>query len=319
MELPETVEQVYNIFKGFFTEDAVDISKNANNNYDILIYYPKVFIENENNKKHLLRDLFVKVTLKGTGHLACQFTLTRATFTNIEVNYNYLHSHVNGLSSDLSEFRISCLGRGPIYNTIETLKTDNFDEDMWKLFCLELDRYIKTESIKGIPYRYISRLQGDSSVYKCQYEKDTYASARTSELLNDFIKYVMQQNALIFKWDVNKYNIAISNYSLHLLLTKYYLEFCKLTCRETSELKNYCIKNDCIYTVGSEEYHNLDITNKYVCTFKGKDFVGKVIQEDNNYPKLLAEDIVIECKNLITLFYNYEQRDDKTTGKVYLI
>ena len=44
-----------------------------------------------------------------------------------------------------------CTGRGPINSTLSTLAI-GYDEAIWQLLCLELDRYVRVESIDGVPH-----------------------------------------------------------------------------------------------------------------------------------------------------------------------
>ena len=67
-------------------------------------------------------------------------------------------SHVHGIPFNrFTDFKSPCLGSGPIKSTVATLAL-GYDEAIRQLFCLELDKYVRVESIAGIPYRYLEKI-----------------------------------------------------------------------------------------------------------------------------------------------------------------
>ncbi len=181
----QKINAVYEIFQNFYGEENVDlqglvsedvylnklwnISKENNDNIDdidfsksiftdnsnayIYVHWSKITIQNEYGNSHLIKDLFARIPVseEGTGGM---FRLNRSTYTDTEISSDYMHSHVCGIPSNVSCFLDCCLGSGPIKDTIYSLR-DNYNEDLWKLFCLELNLYVQTESETGIPYRHI--------------------------------------------------------------------------------------------------------------------------------------------------------------------
>lgn len=153
MEEKTPLQKVVDLFIDYYGEDRIDLQNN-----DIIIYYPSVIITNEHNKSHEIKELYTKVKVHNNGSLNGTFSFVRAEFTLEEWNSDYLHSHVSGINKSLpSNFKSSCLGSGPIRNTCLSLN-DSFDEDIWKLFIFELDRYIQTESLEGGPYRRLENI-----------------------------------------------------------------------------------------------------------------------------------------------------------------
>ena len=68
-----------------------------------------------------------------------------------------MHSHISSIPfGNFTFFQSPCTGSGPINNTICSLSRD-FDANLWRLFCLELSKYVEVESIAGTPYH---RLEG---------------------------------------------------------------------------------------------------------------------------------------------------------------
>ncbi len=162
------INSIYECFREQFTEDNVDLRNvvtedeytslitsnkvHAQNTTGaiILVHWPEVEICNEYGQKHTIRDLFAQVELNLFGNWL-DLMFNRTTYTQDEINADYLHSHVCGISEDL-RFLPCCMGTGPIKSTSDTL-SKAFDLNLWHLFCLELNLYVQTESITGIPYR----------------------------------------------------------------------------------------------------------------------------------------------------------------------
>jgi hypothetical protein len=87
----------------------------------------------------------------------------RSEYTLMQWLYNYCHSHVSFYRGNELSWLNPCLGTGPIRNTIETLHTKN-DPNIWGLFLFELDRYVRVESLAGIPYRRMDSIKADKPV-----------------------------------------------------------------------------------------------------------------------------------------------------------
>lgn len=163
----ERIQAVYSIFITNFGEDRVDLqsvvseanfSVNMSCAAHIIVHWPQVEIRNENDHSHLIRDLYSKVEITPYGHLLDNPRFKRTTFTMIEVERRYMHSHMPSMSaSGLSFWCNSCLGTGPIRDTITSLRID-FDESKWLLFCIQLDQYVHIESLTGGPYMRFSRI-----------------------------------------------------------------------------------------------------------------------------------------------------------------
>lgn len=234
----QKIETVYGIFKEFYGEEYVDLQGifseevylekiwNFSKEHDtinddeyifskylfkneicayIYVYWPEVKIQNELGQSHIIKDLYaeISVTEKGTSGY---FRLNRSTYTSVEVESDYMHSHVCGIPSDPSVFMDCCLGGGPIKNTIQSLKED-YNENLWKLFCFELNLYVQTESEQGIPYRYISRIGSinDSLQYCIRFNtfNNTYLNMsvlpqdsldfKQLNLITRFIKYLAKE------------------------------------------------------------------------------------------------------------------------------
>ena len=171
-ELMEKPLKVYEIFKDFFGENLVDLQgfpdlipespalgESGYSGY-IIVRFPHVTVTNEHERSVDIREVYVKLKIDHTGSLIGKFQLSRAHFPMSHIRSNYAHSHIPGIPSLDSPFLDPCLGSGPINNTINSLNVD-FDEDLWNLFCLELQKYVGTESVSGVPYRYLEHIGVD--------------------------------------------------------------------------------------------------------------------------------------------------------------
>ena len=119
----------------------------------ILVHFPRVKITNENDKFVYANHMYAKICVSYNGSMISRFTLNRAEYSYDHISSDYMHSHIPGIPlRNFTNFMSPCLGNGPIRGTISNLNRE-YDEDLWGLFCLELDKYIHTESIAGGPYR----------------------------------------------------------------------------------------------------------------------------------------------------------------------
>lgn len=183
----------------------------------IIIYTPELTIKNENNNTHTLYDVYVKLNLNENGILIGNFTITRTTFSNKEISNYYMHSHVR--KEDFLKWGDPCLGTNVIKNTIIILNT-YFNIDSWVIFLYELDTFLTVESISGVPYIRMSKLDdvnNDDILYDYYYE---FGILNNFE--NGFIKYLIEKDLLSF-YCIN--DIYYLNYSFEKLknLISYHL------------------------------------------------------------------------------------------------
>lgn len=157
-------------------ETLDNIRSFLNKNLRILVWWPTVTITNENNRSITVKDLYVKVLIDNEGKIPIEyagFKIARSTFTRKQLLHNYVHSHASpSFYNEMPKFRAVCLGRGPIKDTIDSLKLE-CDTVMWMLFCEELARYVTVESLQGIPY---VRLEGVVGCSDIDYEYNDYSN-----------------------------------------------------------------------------------------------------------------------------------------------
>ena len=118
----------------------------------ILVWFPEVVVTNDNNRSTTIYDTYIKVSLNTNGTIRNEFKLCRSTFTEEQYDSKYVFSHCPSANLKQGPFWLSCcLGRGPIRYTISNLMNE-YDLDIWLLFCIELEAYLRVESLEGGPY-----------------------------------------------------------------------------------------------------------------------------------------------------------------------
>lgn len=142
-------DDIQSAAEDMFGADNIDLQHTSQNRHDLVIYWDEIEVSNENDEKHTIYDMYVKVTFSSDYELI-GFKLTRTTLTLDELKARYVFSHVQRLTTNL-DYAAPCLGRGPIRNTMASL-AKKYDPDLFRLFLVELDRYVRTESIDGGPY-----------------------------------------------------------------------------------------------------------------------------------------------------------------------
>lgn len=125
--------------------------------FNILIHFPQVTITNSRKLSHIIRDLYVKFTVRADGKMYPKIEGARTTYSEDEIRANYCHSHLHAVSpSDLS-FSPFCLGTGEIVQPL-TLLAQKFDDINFTMLCLHLKNYIAWESLEGNPFRHMQNI-----------------------------------------------------------------------------------------------------------------------------------------------------------------
>lgn len=280
-----TTNDIYDIFVDYYGDSKVDLQNNA-----IIVYWPEVTVENEENDKVTIWDLFCNVQL-GQENNAVVFksmTFLRSTYNKVQWDSNYCHSHVSWYNHNpISQWNICCLGKGPLRKTTERLKTVSTELE-WKLYVWELDKYVHVESLKGGPYRKIRKIgyelsilsDGNKNVWNC---KITNLQAPVVLVLKPFMRYLLNNNIIKISYqdgvykigeDINELIITLSN-----TFISWYNSLKEKPC--SVEILNSYFLSDCSYT-GVINYPDR-VTNSYahaklsdkvglkVLRFKGRD------------------------------------------------
>lgn len=325
----ESVNIVYDIFKDFFNEVRVDLqvnkrfksyfdnlleepseftlnklsSYNLNVNLDIadfiniyyqeppfyiFVHFPNVTITNEHNDSINIKDLYARIPIYWNGTLNYRFKMIVTTYTRTLFNAGYCHSHLYTLYGNKPKFDTPCLGTGPLVETCRVL-TLNFTEDNWKLFCVELSRYVTVESLLGTPYYRMTDITDKSSNKPIKVCNNPNYIWNYKELIVETIYNLISKKLFNFKYVNGEYNFANSEAELIRIISNEFIaiyndKFNKKEVKETlQQLENrrFVIKvkyfNDNYYRIGNTV--NKIPSNDVLFTFKDKD-IKTVVTED---------------------------------------
>ena len=325
----ESINTVYDIFKDFFNEVRVDLQVNKEFkdyldylfeardednlneifNYDfnstlntvkfkriyteippffIFVHFPDVTITNEHNDSINIKDLYARIPIYWNGTLNCRFEMIVTTYTRTLFNAGYCHSHLHTLYGNKPKFDTPCLGTGPLVETCKVL-TLNFTEDNWKLFCVELSRYVTVESLLGTPYYRMTNITNKSSNKPIKIYNNPNYIWNYKELLVETIYNLISKKLLNFKYVNGEYNFANSEAELIRIISNEFIaiyndKFNKKEVNETLQrLVNRCFIKKVKYYNNNYYFIGTVIdkipSNDVLFTFKGKD-IKTVVTED---------------------------------------
>lgn len=314
--------------------------------YSLYIYWPEVKVTNENDKSVTIQDVFVRVNTSAQGicfNESEPFTVLKTSFSKIQWNHRYIHSHVREYSN--FGFKHICLGTGPIRRTISKLRDFPNDVLALKLFFWELDKVMHVESLAGVPYIRLASLQENSStpisaVMNHNYEwlnlaiYDSGTKSTIYKFLSSFVKAVEIPTVFVD----GKYTLACSFVDFAILLTNYYNKWYKTW--EKAEMRGikipahvgsvpmqpYVIKDGKLYDYYQVRIPRIREADKdKVFTFKGQDFKLKIVDGDleDTSPVYLIDvgivasviDFILKAINM-ALTEDYEQKEQKGKNKI---
>ena len=303
----------------------------------ILVHFPHVRITNEYNRFVDINHLYAKVKVLHNGSMNGYFSLNRAEYTYLHISSGYMHSHVSTIpTSDFTKFQTPCTGTGPINDTISNLSNE-FDSDIWRLFCLELSKYVEVESIAGTPYHRLENL-GTSNmgagenvfrvVNQLRYEDSI------KEMIKEFVPYFIKQGKLKFNYANGSYSIGMSFTEYILVISNEFIDWYNKkfnnkewkytfsTLKRSDVLKEGIIANNKIYYENSRRNVNscAAYNGQKMCTFKGKDVLINIVDinevKEDNKSIILNTNIALYILSKILRVINYrygkaEQRDQE--------
>ena len=303
----------------------------------ILVHFPHVRITNEYNRFVDINHLYAKVEVLHNGSMNGYFSLNRAEYTYLHISSGYMHSHVSTIpTSDFTKFQIPCTGTGPINDTISNLSNE-FDSDIWRLFCLELSKYVEVESIAGTPYHRLenlgtSNMGAGEDVFRVVNQLRYDDSIK--EIIKEFVPYFIKQGKLKFNYANGSYSIGMSFTEYILVISNEFIDWYNKkynnkewrytfdTLKRSDVLKEGIIANNKIYYENSRRNVNsyAAYNGKRMCTFKGKDVLINIVDinevKEDNKSIILNTNIALYILSKILRVINYrygkaEQRDQE--------
>lgn len=329
------IENVYEVFVSVFKEPYVELklsaefSEIANKIPDtlsdadafiksilkgeIIVWFPKVTVENEYGKKHDIYDLFVKIEITSLGTMQHSFEIKRTSFSIAELKIGYVHSHTPSKRniSSIKVFDHVCLGTGPIRNTISRLRFDN-DENLWLLFCTELGLYVRTESLAGGPYIRMSQLGNGNLLKFTDFNTPILCRILDSREAKTNIKkaarLLLEKGELKFSYYKNRYCLGETFNDVLIKTGKLVKDF-PVTTNVTFDGKDFKKYEETDSAI-PEWFRPLNNTVAFM--FNGKEIKFKVIDsEEKQEPfEVIHPDFIRETLNIILLILNNYYKND---------
>ena len=295
----------------------------------IIVHFPHVTIRNEYDRTVEVDNLWAKVPVTWEGKGKGWFKMNRSEYDVVHMQSDYMHSHVSGIDFDF-KFRSVCTGSGPINNTMSSL-TVGFDGPIWQLFCLELERYMGTESLSGGPYRRMESIGANDSNKRDNFpiEQDNYISNEyfTKELSSKFLDYLFTNNILKFNYRKGSYGLAHTFADTVLTISNAFIDWYNAKYRTTYNIpaiedlrgngviKEVIIANGAIYDPNSNASRDYSqYVGRKVLTFKGHDVnlvINGLANGARNVSTILNLDIIREYVWAILELLNYEYGNSK--------
>ena len=304
----------------------------------VLVHFPNVRITNEHDRFVNINHLWVKIGVKLSGAGTGYFTMNRSEYPLSHMKSNYLHSHIPGIPfDDFTKFKTPCLGSGPIKNTVATLAT-GYDEAIWQLFCLELDKYVRIESIAGIPYSYLEKISNredmtiGASTFTMKSSYNGYNIRFTKNDMKDFVVYLIEKGKLRFNFINGNYGLAMSYIDYMILISNEFIKWYNhrfnqhIATSSYAQLINSGVLKECIIdsnkifyftrgtTLDNRDY--LTYEGSKVCMFKGKPVNLHIINDRKNIENktaLINSEIAetIAKAVLETINYKYGRKEER--------
>ena len=295
----------------------------------IIVHFPHVTIRNEYDRTVEVDNLWAKVPVTWEGKGKGWFKMNRSEYDVVHMQSDYMHSHVSGIDFDF-KFRSVCTGSGPINNTMSSL-TVGFDEPIWQLFCLELERYMGTESLSGGPYRRMENIGANGSNKRDNFpiEQNNYISNEyfTKELSSKFLDYLFTNNILKFNYRKGSYGLANTFADTVLTISNAFIDWYNAKYRTTYNIpaiedlrgngviKEVIIANGAIYDPNSNASRDYSqYVGRKVLTFKGHDVnlvINGLANGARNVSTILNLDIIREYVWAILELLNCEYGNSK--------
>lgn len=294
----------------------------------IIVHFPTVTVTNEHEHSTIIHDVYIKVPVDYTGKYVNDFQIIRTTFNEDQLNTGYIHSHTprNNKIASANNWQYMCLGTGPIISTIHTIK-EHYDLDFWRLFCVELNEYLKVESISGVPYIKMNSIGTD--VNSLSYSVNiTTADTLVDTCINkplyvDFINFIISsvcKDPSLFVCLDNYIDFSCSNVDFAIKVTKYFIDYYNSIGKKHVTLSDL-LDEGILVEVQKDNYGNLvyksassafnidGTSNKCVLVFKGENKFLKVINRkevEEKHIYLLNSCIVSELGTYLLNRINYE-------------
>lgn len=131
-----------------------EVQRAHDNSYQFTTLIYDITVRNSAGNSHYIGDIYVRFTCTNNG-LITAIQGARHTFSEAEVDVNYVQSHLAGIAN--CEFRRFCLGTGYL-NNFHYNDYFEVNEGNAKMFILLLKDLVSWESLEGVPHRRMSNI-----------------------------------------------------------------------------------------------------------------------------------------------------------------
>lgn len=301
---------------------------------DIIVWWPEVTVTNENGRSVLIKDLFAKVEVNGEGMIPYQchgFWLNRTTFTELQFTSGYMHSHIQRVNG-IPRYSLPCLGRGPIQNTIVSLKSSN-EDILWMLFCEELSRYVTVESLKGVPYIKMESIGERNAshhfpaIFNNIVTKLPENLREYKDFFKDFTKWYLEHGNFSFNYTDENFVSGLSCYDFLIDISNAFIQWYNL---QSSNYSNYSwlldleilrrvhVSEGNFYSTSNHRSNTFDYRahdETPILRFKDRVFNLRVEdspEENSNLSLILDYNIAMYILNTILSTVNYYYTNERT-------
>lgn len=306
----------------------------VNNWLNVIVRFPRVTVTNEHNNSIDITELYAKVSIDCDFCEPIVLKMMRTEYSLEQWASCYSHSHISGLCRNREDWKHPCLGIGPLVATRNkvTIPDITIDErlEYLGLYCYELDKYVKVESIEGIPYNRLESVGlGDSKIDLGNGIEDWYYfRGTTKSILEDFYKYFISEYNFKFSYINGQYVVGepllklLMEMSQHFAIwynkegySKYKKSLEDLIGIDI--LVRYKISNGQIYAeerhINQADIDAINAENREMLVFKGKPVTLRIYGSAKS-----SNELYLLNANIFDLFYtriltivNYEYREEK--------
>lgn len=303
--------------------------------FKVIIYFPKKTVTcNETGKTHDIEEVYCNLSIFRDEKF--NISTARAKYTTAEINSDYTHSHVSGVSTSLYPWKNTCLGREN--SPLNLLKNKRNKDDLdWINVFNEIDRFYEVESLTGIPYRRLDNI----TEYKYSHFRSTRFVFPTTKLnrldtdFSDFVVFVRKKIKQYPKMISNvdgEFIITDSVYELKLKLTNWIVEYLDIIHRDSPEsykaeekkfnkILETNIKNPIGEFTTCTTRNSMLYREELLFKFKGKDVRRKVINSRKEQYYLMPSNVFILYVFLkLSIMLNYERfKEPNSTETVKIV
>lgn len=255
----------------------------------IYVKWDTVKVTNEYDESITIKDLYAKISIRSNKAIMTYegVMLTRRTYTQEQWISGYSHSHLPRFNSITwkGDFGYPCLGSGPLVATLSTLKRE-FNLDLWGLFVYELDKYVRVESVEGVPYIRLNQVTGGHNIIDLDtifpsniIWNDVYTSRLPYDFMSAFIKYFIGKKDFKVSYRNGRWILGESYLDFSIKISNYFINFVNDYIKRTKYnwVLNALINNHIVI------YYNIKDGKLYDTEEKSLELPSDAVESDDYY------------------------------------